>query len=339
MKVLVVGSKSIHVSSFIGALNSFGIIPDLLSEEKSGFEQINQEMILSFRDVKPWNFVSLESKLKASISALKPEIIHIHQINRVAYFVAKIGQKLGIPVLTTAWGSDVLVVPSANFFYRFLVRKTLQRSEIVTGDSMEMIDAMKKLCPNKEYHLLQYGIDPIPVGEKQNIVYSNRLHKELYRIDQIIQYFAEFVREYQDWQLVIGAIGTETESLKSIVSTLGISEKVKFVGWLEKEDNNFWYSRSKIYISIPRHDGTAVSLLEAMSAGCIPVVSQLDVSKEWVEHGVNGVIESKGQNPLFQALEMDQQQCAAYNQEQIERRALRTTCTKEFINLYKKLLA
>ena len=123
------------------------------------------------------------------------------------------------------------------------------------------------------------------------------------------------------------------------MQSIGISEKVKFVGSLEKEDNNFWYSRSKIYISIPHHDGTAVSLLEAMSAGCIPVVSQLDVSKEWVVHGVNGVIESKGQNPLFQALEMDQQQFAAYNKEQIERRALRTTCTKEFINLYKKLLA
>lgn len=338
MKVLIVGPNSVHTHSFIAALNQHGLTPDLLSEVSTESKGIKTEVVLSFREVKPWNFWTLERKLKTILENLAPEIIHIHQINRVAYFVTKVARKLNIPVLTTAWGSDVLVVPNSNRFYRFLVKKTLERSRIVTGDSHEMVQAMKQLCPEKRYQTIQYGIDPILPSEKENIIYSNRLHKELYRIDQVVKYFADFSRVHSDWKLVIGAVGTETERLKELVKSLDMSDKVEFVGWLEKVDNNNWYSRSKIYISIPKHDGTAVSLLEAMSAACIPVVSDLVVSREWIEDGNNGVIEKDGKNPLLEAVQIDSFESAKINKDLIDRKALREMCTKEFLGFYSEII-
>jgi L-malate glycosyltransferase len=195
-----------------------------------------------------------------------------------------------------------------------------------------------KLEPRKEKYVhLQYGIDLVEPEHKENIIYSNRLHQKLYRIDQIIIYMDEFRKQYPDWKLVIGAVGRETERLKEDVQTRGMEDCVEFVGWLEKKDNHAWYAKASIYISIPQHDGTAVSLLEAMSAGCVPVVPDLAVSREWIEDGVNGIIEKPGKNPLLEAVHFDRDRCVVKNRERIEKEASREVCTARFIEIYKVL--
>lgn len=339
MKVLVVGPNSVHVSSFITALNDQGMTPDILLEQEASFTGFGEQYVISFRDIKPTNILSKVSKLKQLLKDISPDIIHIHQVNRVAYFVSRAAAKLKIPVITTAWGSDVLVIPQANKFYRYLVRKTLERSSIVTADSREMIAAMNSLHVGSEkYRLLQYGVDLIPFLPKEKIIYSNRLHEKLYRIEQIIDYAQEFFQNHPDWELVIGATGSETMGLKNIVEQKKLNDRISFVGWLEKRDNQNWYARASIYVSIPEHDGTAVSLLEAMSAGCIPVVSDLSVSKEWIRDGENGVIEKHGINPLEEALKIDQHDCAVANRKVIEKEAGRESCTKTFLAYYNELV-
>jgi len=182
--------------------------------------------------------------------------------------------------------------------------------------------------------LLQYGIDPIQPGEKQSIIFSNRLHKKLYRIDKVIDYFNEFVQLHPEWKLVIGGSGEETEALKNQVENLKLTDKVEFVGWLQKADNAAWYAKSTFYSSIPESDGTSVSVLEAMSAGCIPIVSDLPVSKEWITNGVNGVIEQPGKNPFVQAIDLDAEKCSEINQRNVQERATRTASLKRFKEIY-----
>lgn len=338
MKVLVVGSNSVHLSSYLKALSAEAIVPDFLAEEPCGFEGVREEIIVSFRRLNPLSIFAANRALRSALKRLCPDVVHIHQVNRLAYFVARQCKSLGIPVVTTAWGSDVLVIPEQNRFYRFLVRKTLERSQIVTADSLEMITAMQRLHaePGKYVHL-QYGIDLVSPGIKEKIVYSNRLHKKLYRIDRIVEYMEGFLQEYPDWKLVIGATGSETEALKEMVQQKRMTASVDFVGWLEKQANQDWYARSAIYISIPGHDGTAVSLLEAMSAGCVPVVPDLRVSHEWIEDGVNGVIEKEGKNPLLEAVKIDMEKCAAINRTKVEQKAGRDRCTKIFTEFYHTL--
>jgi len=36
----------------------------------------------------------------------------------------------------------------------------------------------------KEVHSIQYGIDPITATNKENMIFSNRLHSALYQIDK-----------------------------------------------------------------------------------------------------------------------------------------------------------
>jgi glycosyltransferase involved in cell wall biosynthesis len=334
MKILQVGPKSVHVSSYILALKEREKDIYLLSEEACDFEGVIEEFVISFRQLQPWKVIENYFKVKRLIQTLKPDVIHIHQVNRLAFVVAKIAKSLNIRVVSTAWGSDVLLMPKKNILYKFIVRSTLKNSDAVTADSKDMISAMKSIVNEDKYLLLQYGIDPIESKEKEKIIYSNRLHEPLYRIDQIIAYFAEFSKTNSDWKLVIAGTGSETRILKKRAKELEIESKIEFVGWQQKEENRRWYAKSTIYISIPSSDGTSVSLLEAMSASCIPIVSDLPVSKEWIRPNENGVIEMNGKNPIVEALKINPEQCISINSQIIEDRATREASINQFLKAY-----
>ena len=172
MKILIVGSNSIHVSSYVKSLAEKESAIYLLTEEKCDFNEVKEEHLVNFRSLNPISIVKNYLRLKAILKSIQPEIIHIHQINRLAYFVSRAASKLQLPIVSTAWGSDVLLIPFKNSFFRFLTTKTLQRSNFVTADANVMVEAMQKLDNSvSKYQLLQYGIELVGEQEKLNIVY------------------------------------------------------------------------------------------------------------------------------------------------------------------------
>ena len=338
IKVLIAGPQSVHLSNFCRGMAEF--IPgfDLIGEESFDLPGIRNMLICPFRSANPLQWILNFFRMRAFLSTHKPDVIHIHQANRLAFVLSLAAASCKTPIILTAWGSDVLVIPKKNWFYRRITRSILRRSNITTADSNEMIQAVQQLYPEGNYVRLQYGIDPIPATSKEKIIYSNRLHQKLYRIDLIIRLFADFVQKHPDWMLCVAGNGPETNYRKDLSDNLSISGKVQFMGWLDKISNEKMYARAMFYASIPDSDGTSVSLLEAMSAGCIPVVSDLAVSHEWIESGKNGIIMQADVNPFEQAIMLDAQQVIKYNNALIEQYALRKNTSKQFYQLYHEIL-
>jgi glycosyltransferase involved in cell wall biosynthesis len=337
MRILQVGPESAHVEAYLNELVKVEKDVFFLGEKKCNYLSEGREFVANFKSWSPLKLVLEYRKLIKLLRKIKPRIIHIHQVNRAAFFVIKAAKKLKIPVVLTAWGSDVLLMPKKNILYKSMTQFCLKNAAYITADAEHMIAEMKHLEPNTDKYVhLQYGITPIEGIEKEKIVYSNRILNPLYRIDQIIDYFIDFQKEHKEWKLVIGATGTEEERLKAKVKELNLEEQIHFVGWLKNEENRKWYSKSAIYISIPESDGTSVSVLEAMSAGCIPVVPDLPVSQEWIVDHENGIIEKKGENPLIEALEIDVEKCQQRNSDLIHKNATRQASITIFQSLYGK---
>ncbi len=313
MKVCLVGPDSVHIKRFYGNMKTRDIEFLMVAEEKVDWFE-GKQFNISFRGN---NGIRLLKNYQAARKYLRkenPQVVHIHQINRLAVIVGKAARKEGIKIIETAWGSDVLLVPKRNKFYAALTRSALQKADIITADAEIMIESMRALHPGGDYRMWQYGIDPIPaVAEKENIIYSNRMHEPLYRIDKIIEYFAAFSKENPDWKLVIAGTGPLSGKLKNQVAQLGLEKTVEFAGYCDAARNADFYARSSIFASIPKSDGTSVSLMEAMSAGCIPVVSDLPVNHDWVSDGSNGIIERPGENPLSKALGINRDEAAEIN--------------------------
>ena len=252
-------------------------------------------------------------------------------------------RKTKIPTILTAWGSDILVIPKSNFLLKKMVQFNLKTADFLTSDSTFMAGEMKKLAPSiKEILIANFGIDVTPINcPKENIVYSNRLHKKLYRVDKIIEAFARFKQnnERKDWRLVVAATGTETESLKDKTNELGLIDDVEFVGWIQKEDNEQWYSKAKIWVSIPESDATSISLLEAMACGSIPVVSDLPANREWIQSGVNGiVVEDLESDFISDALLLNQTEAIELNKQRIEKDGTKEANREKFLQLYQTII-
>jgi L-malate glycosyltransferase len=335
LKILQVGSKSIHVQLFIQRMQQLtNQKMNLIAEENCHFESVEKEFLVSFRSSNPIKICKNYQLLKTYLKKISPTVIHIHQANRLAFFVTRLATKMKIPVVLTAWGSDVLTVPQQNRFYRYLTHKIIQRSFRVTADAQEMIQVMKKMVPSSEKYIhLQYGITAVEPQKKEDLVFSNRLHHPLYRIDLIIRYFAEFSKNYPSWKLVVAAEGTETHKLVQLVRELSLEDKVTFVGWLSQEQNHAYYAKSKIFISIPTSDGSSVSLLEAISASCIPIVSNLPANLEWVSDGETGIVE-KDTNPLFSYFNLAEKFDYSENRKRVIEIASSESTIKKFFEIY-----
>jgi glycosyltransferase involved in cell wall biosynthesis len=163
----------------------------------------------------------------------------------------------------------------------------------------------------------------------------------LYRIDYILRAFAKFKSQphREEWKLIVGAVGEETENLKALALSLCIENSTTFVGWLQPEDNANNYAKATYYISIPESDATSISVLEAMASGCIPILSNLPSSVEWVSHGTTGFIVKDVQSDFISgAFEMNLSNASELNKQRIERDGTKDANRKKFLSLYEKIL-
>lgn len=78
------------------------------------------------------------------------------------------------------------------------------------------------------------------------------------------------------------------------VEKLGITESVQLLPFLPQAQLWQLFNRSLVSVSVSQHDGTPNSLLEAMAIGCLPVVGDIESTREWVENGKNGFVVDPG---------------------------------------------
>jgi glycosyltransferase involved in cell wall biosynthesis len=335
-KLLLVGSNSIHVYNYIKLIENYFDEILLLSNEKN--EQYSVKSIkIDFR--LGLNIPSSISKIKAVLKEYNPSVIHIHQANSYAFITLLALKNSNIPSLLTAWGSDILVNPKESFLLKKIVSYTLNHVTRATSDSLFMANEMKHYNTSLKIDIVNFGIKPILVDiKKENIIYSNRLHNSLYNIGKVIQSFSNFSFTNPSWQLVIGAVGRETEELKSMVRDLKIEDKVEFIGWVDGQVNEQIYQRSKIFISIPSSDATAISLLEAISYNCICFVSNLPANCEHILDGINGFIEPNlDKIDLEKYSQIDMKLLEDVNRVRSEK-YLKEYNQKKFIEVYNELL-
>jgi glycosyltransferase involved in cell wall biosynthesis len=225
-----------------------------------------------------------------------------------------------------------------------MVQFNLRHADFFTSDSEFMAEEMRSLLPKRKLDILiaNFGIEIIEKDLlKENIIYSNRLHKKLYQIESVINAFKLFLENSIDktWKLVIAATGEETNNLKSMVEHLNLKGNVEFVGWVDQEKNVEYYSKARLFVSIPESDATSISLLEAMAYGCIPVLSDLPANREWIDDGKNGIIvNSPSENIFERALKLNISEVASINKRIIIEKGTKVANKKKFIQLYDHFL-
>ena len=171
MIVLVAGPEGVHVLKYCEMMRRFQDLTMVcLTEKPYENPYVSVTYAFEFRSSNPLQLLQNFLKLKKTIKNIKPGLIHVHQLNRFAFVISLIAKKLSIPMVATAWGSDVLLIPQKNRFYRQITKYILKNSGCVTADSKQMIDAIHDVYPECKTKFCIYGIDVIGYGVKENII-------------------------------------------------------------------------------------------------------------------------------------------------------------------------
>ena len=241
-------------------------------------------------------------RLACLIKKLQPDIINGHYITSYGTLaiIASLMARFRGKVVLSAWGSDILVAPYKNKLYYHLTKYVLRNAWLITSDSKYMTDKIKQICKSVDVMTFPMGIEKITeVDERQKddeLFFSNRSLEKCYNIDKVIKIFYHLCFENNNRKLIVASDGAEKDDLMKMVYSLNLQNNVEFVGYLDSKKQADYYKSSRWYFSVPESDSTSVSLLEAMSYGCIPIVSDIPSNREWVIDGDNGIVVGNEEN-------------------------------------------
>lgn len=279
----------------------------------------------------------------------QPTLVHGHYVTSYGLWAAACGLKL--PKVLTAWGSDILVTPRESRLMRAVVGWSLHHADLITADSMDMLDEIGRYHPGAPCHQILWGADtdrfvpgePAPGFQ----VLSLRSWEPNYNIDVLIKAFARLVQQRPEAQarLCLLGGGPQTAELQALAQQLRVHDQVDFVGRVGDQAMVEALQRSRVSVSVPTSDATSVSVLESMACGLPIIASDLPANRQWITPGQGGwLVPARDEAALVQALitAHDQaevrQSMGQCNRERIERDASRRGQMDAMWRLYQGLL-
>ena len=136
--------------------------------------------------------------------------------------------------------------------------------------------ALKKQIA-KEYHVSH---------EKPWLIFAGRFQKQK-NIDFLIQSFACL---NDDSLLFMAGTGNEDQTIKQLVLTLGLTQRVVFLGKISHYRIADFLHAANAYVSSSHYEGMSIALLEALQTGTPVVTTPTGESRLIIQNGINGMV-------------------------------------------------
>ena len=242
-------------------------------------------------------------QVRRLVSEIKPDIVHGHFITVYGFLAACSGFH---PLVVSAWGSDILVYPRRNFFLKAITRYALKRADYLTCEGQNLREALIELGgdPKKIIHIL-WAADTEKFSPRQRsqklrrglgilnspTVISVKNLEPIYNIVSVINSIPIVLKEVPEVKFIIAGRGSQEVKLKVLAKSLGVSDSVRFVGWIPSDQFPKYVASADIYVcSSLSEGGFALSTKEAMACGLPVIITDFGDTKKWVEDGINGFI-------------------------------------------------
>lgn len=339
-------APSIHLQRWALAMAERGFRVSVLSAEAQDIPGV-PVTVLPRAGVAGW-FGRIPA-VRRAVAALAPDIVHGHYVTSYGMLAAAAGAR--VPLVLTAWGSDLLVTPHEGAALRLLTAWVLRRADLITADSRDVLDAIAAYRPRARQREVFWGADttrfrPLPAAEREPgfHVASLRAWEPNYRIAVVVDALAE-LRASGPATLHLFGSGSGQAALRAQVQSSGLGDAVVWHGQVSAQQLPLMLARCSASVSVPVNDATSVSLLEAMACGLPVVVSDLPANRQWVTPEGGMVVAGGDAHAVAQALRAlrDEPRRAAAmgarNRAVIEAQASSRAQMDGMATLYRELLA
>lgn len=286
-------ANSVHVRRWAHEMLARDWRVSVVTARPEPIEGVEQHVLAPVRHSVDW--LARVGSARKMIAALAPDVVHAHYITSYGYLGACCGRH---PLVMTAWGSDILVTPRRSRVLRWLTGWTLRRADLITGDSLDLLQAMRPYRPTAPLHQIHWGADltrfrPADWNGKTGFqIVSLRSWEPNYRIDVVVRALATLVRMPSGAATHLHLLGggSQEADLRALVKSLDLDAWVTFHGRLDDAGMSALMQACKVSVSVPSSDATSVSVLESMACGLPVVATDLPANRQWLDVGDGALV-------------------------------------------------
>ena len=266
----------------------------------------------------------LLGRIKKIISEEKPDIIHIHSQGPLGYLgilCAKYYRIHCVGTYHTLLTEHLAHIYLNKYLFSFLEKKTRLRDKVnqmlrkiiwtinskiynqcdlVIVPSKSVKSFLKENGVQRKIIVISNGVDINLFSPKS--VYSKNASKILYvgrvsyekNLDLLVNEFAKALRNLNDVnhdiKLTIIGDGPALESVRSLVSSLCIKDKVNFLGTIPNNKLPRYYREHDIFVTASTLETQGLVILEAMASGLPVIAVNKYAIPDSVKDGYNGCL-------------------------------------------------
>jgi len=244
-------------------------------------------------------WAALRAYITAPLAIARAQIVHIHLAGETSFLrklpLLGLSAALGKPIIlhVHAHGEESLFRKTPHWAWRFAFRK----AQRVIALSPSWAAIIRRHTQHPGVVVVPNPVKRFPpaardAGLPPRILYVGKL--ELRKgFDTLIAAAAIVLRSRPDAEFWFSGHG-DLPGAEALARTLGISDRVHLLGWLNSEQLEEIYDLAHIFCLPSHNEGVPMSVLEAMSHGlpvvCTPVGGIPDV----VAHEFNGLFVTPG---------------------------------------------
>ncbi|MCW4458866.1 glycosyltransferase family 4 protein [Microbacterium sp. MPKO10] len=249
-----------------------------------------------------------------AFDTLRPDLIHVHCFGPNGTFANALAARRRTPLVVTSHGetlADDAGVFEHSQLARTSLRSAIRRAAAVTGCSSVALSDLEEHfgLPRGDGTVVFNGIDleehatqaPRPItGISGRYVAAVGRLQQVKGFDLLVRAFAR-ARLGPEVSLVIGGDGPESAVLSELAVDLGIADRVVLPGRLDRAQVA-GLMRDAAIVAVPsRFEAFGIATLEAWRAGTPVVATTRGGPREFVTHGVDGLLCDPTDTEVFAA--------------------------------------
>lgn len=312
----------VHLGVVAPALAAHGHLVSVVTTRRAGQpaqERINGIAVYRMPTVKLFDFYQAlpsSGTLRRLVQALAPDLVHHHYAGLMMRRMVSVAGGLGLPQISTwHFGPEILTQPWPMRPLRHWVGREMVR---VNNRCSVVISPSANLAPE----LVAMGIR-VPVRHISNplafaggaavvpalrpagfvVLYAGRLGPEK-NIGHLVQVFHQLLQTHGDATLWIAGSGPEEAGLRRLCMSLGVGDKVRFLGFLDHAALATHYAACDAFVLPSLREVQPMVVIEAMRFGK-PVImtAAIAAAQELIDHGVNGfIVDPASVQDMYQCL-------------------------------------
>ncbi len=260
----------------------------------------------------PWEafsyILAADRFLDALLEKRSYDVCHVHFVLPTGPVALRIKKKYGIPYVLTAHGSDVEgynqkpYMKVLHVFFRPVWRRIVRGAYAAAAPSEYLLKLMNREMKSRRYIRIPNGLeiekyrDRISpegqpesgcraAGKEKRILLMGRMQpaKNFRTVFRAIALIPD--ERWDGWSADVLGDGPYREELEKLCAGLGITSRVNFRGWIENgsPEQLEYLKKAAVYISASHFENCPMAVLEAMAAGCLPLLSDIEGHRQFLE--------------------------------------------------------